>query len=118
MMVLGTRNAKWLNISKRKTYLLLVTCVLVLITNMVVFYMYADGGIAQENRIPRYSLRVLSVLLFLLYKYVLNKPFQQHLLTNGELEPLFKPALFWVILGGIPELVIIGLILQFTGWAW
>jgi hypothetical protein len=114
MMVLGTRNAKWLNVPKRHTYLLFVTCALVLLTNMVVFYMYANGSIPQENRIPRYSLRILSVLLFLLYKYVLNRPFQQHLVTIGETEPLFKQALFWVILGGIFEFAIIGMILLFT----
>lgn len=106
MMVLGTRNAKWLNVPKLKTYLLLATSVLVLLTDVVIFYMYVDGAFAVGNRMPRYSMQFLSILLFLLYKYVLNKPFQQHLLTNGEIKPLFKPALLWIILGGIIQIAI------------
>lgn len=106
MMVLGTRNAKWLNVPKLHTYLLLATSVLVLLTDVVMFYMYANGAFAEGSRVPRFSMQILSILLFLLYKYVLNKPFQQHLLTNGEIEPLFKPALFWIILGGIIQLAI------------
>ncbi|MBG9590181.1 hypothetical protein [Cytobacillus firmus] len=107
MMVLATRNAKWLNVPKQQTCLLLAASVLVLLTQVVIIYMYADGVFSEGNWIPRYSMQFLSILLFLLYKYVLNKPFQQHLLTNGELKPLFKPALLWIVIGGIIQLAII-----------
>jgi hypothetical protein len=107
MMVLGVRNAKWLNVPKVKTNLLIAASVLALLVQAVFFYLYAEGVFAEGNRTPRYATQILSVILFFLYKFVLNKPFQQHLLTNGELEPLLKPALLWMILGAIIQLSIL-----------
>lgn len=115
MMVLGTRNAKWLRVSKLQTYLLLSTSDSVLLIDFVIFYMYADGAFAKRNRMPRYSMQFLSILLFLLYKFVMNKPFQQHLLTNGEIKALFKPALLWIILGRIIQFVLIIMAFTVTG---
>ncbi|WP_423802244.1 hypothetical protein [Neobacillus sp. SAB-20_R2A] len=115
MMVLGIRNAKWLNVPKAKTNMLLVASILVLIAQGVIFYMYADGAFTEGNRMPRYSMQILSILLFLLYKYMLNKPFQQHLVTNGEIKPLFKQALLWIILGCIIQLAIMVTAFILTG---
>lgn len=107
MMVLGVRNAKWLNVPRGNMNWLIAASVLVLLVQAVLFYMYAEGVFAEGNRTPRYATQILAVLLFFFYKFVLNKPFQQHLLTNGELEPLLKPALLWMILGGIIQFAIL-----------
>ncbi|MFS0774852.1 hypothetical protein ABC255_02270 [Neobacillus sp. 3P2-tot-E-2] len=115
MMVLGTRNAKWLNVPRLHTYLMFVTSVLVLLADVVIFYMYANGAFAEGNRMPRYSMQFLSILLFLLYKFVLNKPFKQHLVTNGEIMPLFKPALLWIIIGGLIQFSIMVAAFILTG---
>lgn len=115
MMVLGTKNAKWLNVPKLQTNLLLATSTLMLLTEVVIFYLYADGAFAEENRIPRYAMQFLSIILFLLYKYVLNKPFQQHLLLDGVIKPLFKPALIWIIIGRLIQFAIIVTAFTLTG---
>ncbi|WP_053598227.1 hypothetical protein [Bacillus sp. FJAT-18017] len=99
MMVLGTRNAKWLNVPKLHRYFLVAVSFLVLIFNLVIFYMYSNGAFAEDNKMPRLSMQILSILLFFLYKYVLNKPYQQHVRMDGEILPLFKPALLWIVIG-------------------
>ncbi|WP_043931135.1 hypothetical protein [Bacillus sp. EB01] len=99
MMVLGSRNAKWLNVPKQHIYLLVAIGVVVQIFNLVMFYMYSNDAFAEGNRMPRLSMQILSILLFFLYKFVLNKPYQQHMRTDGEILPLFKPALLWILIG-------------------
>ncbi|RHW32827.1 hypothetical protein D1B31_21000 [Neobacillus notoginsengisoli] len=115
MMVLGTRNAKWLHVPKLRIYLLITISVLVQIVNLVMFYMYTNDAFAEGNRMPRFSMQILSILLFFLYKFVLNKPFQQHLLTDGETQPLFKPALLWILIGVVIKLAIIVAAFMLTG---
>lgn len=115
LLVLGVRNAKWLNVPKLKTNLLIAASAVVLLVQAVIFYLYANDAFAEGNRMPRYSIQILSVVLFFLYKFVLDKPFQQHLLTNGEIEPILKPALLWMILGGVIQFAIIIIIFTLTG---
>ena len=115
LMVLGGRNAKWLNVPKVKRNLLVAASVVVLLVQAVIFYLYANDAFAEGNRMPRYSIQILSVLLFFLYKFVLGKPFQQHLLTNGEIEPILKPALLWMILGGIIQFAIMIIVFTLIG---
>lgn len=115
MMVLGTRNAKWLHVPKLHIYLLITVSVLVQIFNLSMFYMYTNDAFAEGNRMPRYSMQILSVLLFFLYKFMMNKPFQQHLLTDGEIQPLFKPAMLWILIGVVIKLAIIVAVFILTG---
>lgn len=115
MMVLGIRNSKWLKLPKLQTYFLLATSVLVLLAEVVILYIYANDTFTEGSRIPRVSVKILSILLFFLYQYVLNKPFQQHLYTNGEVEPILKSALLWITLGVIIQFTIVAILFMVTG---
>jgi hypothetical protein len=111
MMILGTRNAKWLNVSKRVINGLIATGVLFTILGFGLFYMAVEGEYSTETtQAIKFAIRALAVVLFFLYRMVLKKPYQQHLVTNGELTPLLKPAILWIIAGALIQFVI------FTGF--
>lgn len=109
MMILATRNAKWLNVPKITINLLLGVGILFLFTQLALVYFYFGDFSVSGDRTPRYIMRVLNIVLFFFYKFALNKPYKQHLFTNeNEIQPLLKPAIIWILIGGAIELVLFG----------
>ncbi|CEG28730.1 hypothetical protein [Bacillus sp. B-jedd] len=108
LMVLGSRNAKWLKVPKQHINVLVAISVVVQIFNLVMFYLDNRDVLGEGNRTPLLSIQILSILLFSLYKFVLNKRFQQHRRTVGEIQGLFKPALLWIFIGAVIQYAIMG----------
>ena len=55
----------------------------------------------------KFGYRIGCVLLFIYLKTILKKPFQQHMVTNGETVPLIKPAIIWILIAIVIETVIL-----------
>ncbi|WP_059173831.1 hypothetical protein [Bacillus sp. FJAT-27445] len=109
MMILGTRNAKWLNVPKNTINLLLGAGMLIFIGELALFHFYFSDFSVNGDRTPRYIMRALNIILFFFYRFALKKPFQQHLFTNNnEIQPLLKPAILWILIGGTIELALFG----------
>jgi hypothetical protein len=106
LMILGTRNARWLNVRKMHINLLIILGVILEIGECAVLYLFANGTLTTEDRAMRYLLKIASIILFLAYRAVLVKPFQQHLVTNGTIEKILKPAIIWILLGGVVEIIV------------
>ncbi|MEH7076547.1 hypothetical protein [Neobacillus drentensis] len=109
LMVLGTRNAKWLNVRQLHINLLIFLGIIMEIGECAIIYLFANGTLTAEDRVMRYLLKLASILLFLGYRAVLTKPFQQHMVTNGNITKILKPAIVWILLGGVPELIVLAL---------
>ncbi|MEH6906768.1 hypothetical protein [Neobacillus drentensis] len=109
LMVLGTRNAKWLNVRRLHINLLIILGIILEIGECAIIYLFANGTFSMEDRAMRYLLKLASILLFLGYRAILTKPFQQHMVTNGSTLKILKPAIVWILLGGIPELIVLGI---------
>jgi hypothetical protein len=106
LTILGTRNAKWLGVPQLYINLLLVLGIILEIAECTIIYLFANGTFSMQDRSMRYLIKIGSILLFLAYRAVLKKPFQQHLVTNGTIEKLLKPAIIWSLVGGIPEIIV------------
>ncbi|ULT56654.1 hypothetical protein L1999_27080 [Neobacillus drentensis] len=109
LMALGTRNAKWLNVRKLHINLLIILGIILEIGECAVIYLFANGTFSMEDRAMRYLLKLSSILLFLAYRAILTKPFQQHMVTNGTITKILKPAIVWILLGGVVELIVLAL---------
>ncbi|MDF2606801.1 MAG: hypothetical protein K0S34_996 [Bacillales bacterium] len=107
-IILGTRNAKWLNIPKNHINLLIFIGVLLTIVDFILIYLYASGFIPQDSKqFIKLGIQFLAIILFFLYRFALIKPFQQHMVTNGEVIPILKPAILWVLFGAICKSIVI-----------
>ncbi|WP_070119685.1 hypothetical protein [Bacillus marinisedimentorum] len=107
MVALGTRNAKWLGAQKNAVYALVAAGAVMLTAKIVLVAMVsAETGPIDKDMI-KYGYKIGSVLLFLGYKFLLNKPFQQHLVTGSKVEPLLGSALKWIVIGVIVEAALI-----------
>lgn len=105
-IILGTRNARWLNVPKKYINLLIVLGVLFTIFDFGLFYFYTQGDFSPDSRpLIKFGLKLSAIILFFLYKLVLNKPFQQHMVIDGEITPILKPAILWIVIGGIIEFI-------------
>ncbi|MUK89204.1 hypothetical protein GMD78_12560 [Ornithinibacillus sp. L9] len=107
MVVLGAKNAKWLNISKKLIYMLIIFGAALLVTKLVFVAMITSGSLDLDNTTLNISYRVGSVLLFIAFKLVLNKAFHQHMVVCGKMEALLKPALIWIVVGIVVEFVLV-----------
>lgn len=115
MLVLGIRNAKWLRVSLKWIYPLIAFGIVLLLAKYLLYVPSIEGDAFIDNRMVRYGYKAGSIILFLLFKLLLNKAFNQHLVTHGETEPLLKDAIIWIIIGGIIE-VIIGMVISPDIW--
>ena len=107
LIVLGWRNAKWLQISIKKLYPLIAIGIILLVGAFLLAQAALEGNVPFSTREVRYGYKIGIVLLYLYLKSILNKPFQQHMVINGETEPLLKTAIIWTLIGGIIETVLL-----------
>lgn len=116
VIVLSIRNAKWLHASKKLMYFIAGVGGAILAAKFIVAFLMANGLLAMEERELRLGYRVGSLLFVLLITQFMKKPFHQHMMTDGTLERLLKPAVIWSVVGGVIEFgLIYGLIMPFVG---
>lgn len=113
-IVLGTMNARWLRIDKKVINFLLALGALALIAKIVVYGSLMNWDVAMDSlrevggkRELRWGFKAVSIGVFLIYYYAMKQKFQQHLVIEGEIKPLLKDAILWIILGGIIEAIFI-----------
>src|SRR4051795_2595434 len=82
LMVLGTKNAMWLNVRKLHINLLIILGIILEIGECAVIYLFANGTLSPEDRSMRDLVNLSSVLLFIAYRAILTKPSHQHLASN------------------------------------
>lgn len=111
LMVLASMNMKWLNISKKVIYPMFALGSLMIISKFMLFTPIIEGSIELSGSEIRIGYKVACVILFLIYSAILKKPFQQHLLTNRPTLPMLKPALIWIVIGIVVEIIILSLFL-------
>ena len=106
MLVLGIRNAIWLRVSLKWMYPLIAFGIALLLTKYLLYVPSIEGEAFVDNRMVSFGYKAGSIILFIFFKLLLNKAFNQHLVTHGETEPLLKDAIIWIIIGGIIEVII------------
>lgn len=111
LLVLGTKNATWLKVSKKVIYSLIALGILLLAMKFTFVYFVTNGTIEMDNRMIRYGYKIGCVLLYLLYRKVLKQPFQQHMITVDQTLPILKPALLWIMVGIIVEIILLSLVI-------
>lgn len=111
LLILGTKNATWLKVS-RKVIFSLIGLGILLISMKFMFIYFTTQGISQiDNSTIRYGYKIGCVLLYLLYLKVMKKPFQQHMVTVEHTLSILKPAIVWMIVGMIVELILLSLVI-------
>jgi hypothetical protein len=115
ILALGIKNAKWLKVSLKWIYPLIAFGVILLLAKYLLYVPSIEGEAFIDNRTVRFGYKAGSIILFLLFKLLLNKAFKQHLVTQGETEPLLKDAIVWIVMGGIIE-VLIGMFISPDIW--
>ncbi|MBT2659756.1 hypothetical protein [Bacillus sp. ISL-45] len=101
-ITLGTRNAKWLNVPDKTIHLLIGAGILFTIADIVFITLFFQGFFAPESKpLLKFGFKLLAIILFFMYRKVMTKPFEFHLMTNGEITPIFKPAILWMLSGAV-----------------
>lgn len=104
-------NATWLKVSKKIIYLLVLLGILLVTIKFTFVYFATNGTVQIDNRTIRYGYKIGCVLLYLLYRKVLKKPFQQHMVTVEQTLPILKPTILWIIVGAGVELILLSLVI-------
>ena len=107
LIVLGRRNANWLHVPTKKLYPLIAISIVLVVSKFLLVHAALEGYVPFGIREIRNGFKISLVLLFLYLKHILSKPFQQHMVTNGETEPLLKTAIIWTLIGGVIETILL-----------
>lgn len=113
LIVLGMRNAKWLQVPVKHLYPILAVGVLLIVGKFLLVLPTVEGSLPFDERGLKYGYKIGCVLLFLFLKYILNKPFQQHMFTEGGTEPLLKTAIIWTLIGAAIEFLVLAVVMAF-----
>lgn len=107
LIVLGRMNARWLNVSLKKIYPMIVLGIILIIGKFILLRAVLEGSLPIETRDIKFGYKLGCIIMYFYLKYLLKKPFQQHMVTNGETEPLLKTAMYWVVIGIGIELIVL-----------
>lgn len=111
MMVLGTKNANWLHIPKKYSYSIIVVGILLLLSKYWAFSLVFNGTLLIKAQVVRYLYKFVCLLYYYLYLVMLTRPYKQHLSNQGELLPIIKPAIVWVIIGAVVEFALLRMVI-------
>ena len=106
-VVLGTINAKGLRISKNITNILATIGILILLAKVVIVGLVVSGSMTLDNRSLRWIFRIVAVALYLVYFRIMKPKFEQHMFLGGEVKPLLKHAIIWMVIGVMVELILL-----------
>lgn len=111
MMVLGTKNAKWFNIPKKYSYSIILVGILLLLSKYWAFSLVFSGVLLVKVQVVRYAYKFACLLYYYLYLVMLTKPYKNHLRNQGDLTPIIKPAIIWVMVGAVVEFALLRLVI-------
>lgn len=111
LLILGSRNATWLKVSKKAIHSLIGVGIVLILMKFLFVYFSTQGIIQLDNQTIRYGYKIGCVLLYLLYLKVMEKPFQQHMVTVEHKLPILKPAILWMIVGAMVELILLSFVI-------
>ncbi|NMD71649.1 hypothetical protein HHO41_15220 [Bacillus sp. DNRA2] len=109
IMVLGTKNANWFNIPKKYSYSIIAVGIILLLSKYWMFHLVFSGALLIKAQVVRYGYKFACLLYYYLYLVILTKPYKQHINSHGELTPIIKPAVTWIIVGIIVEFALLRL---------
>lgn len=97
--ILGARNAKWLNVDKKKINLLIGLGTILFISELIFLALYISEYIIIDNSYINFIYRIVAIVLYLLFYNIMKTNFNAHIYFNGEITPLLKDALIWICIG-------------------
>lgn len=115
MTWLGTKNAKWLNINKKKINLLISIGILFLALKMGMVWMSYSEKLIIETRVIRWLYKGLSVILYFGYYLVMKKEFEQQVFWGVKIRPMFKDAILTFVASTFIETALVVIITLAVG---
>lgn len=112
---LGTKNAKLLNIDKKKINLLIATGIIFLSIKMLVIWMSFSGLLIVSRRIITWTYRGLTLILYLGYYLGMKKEYDQHVFFGGKIRSMGKEWILPFVVGIIVEFTLVLIITFLTG---
>ena len=110
-IIVSTRNAKWLKITKQTINLLIGIGIGLLLVKVFLSVAVSNNLIlfsTPENlRYLRWGFRILALLLYFGYFQVMKQKYQKHHMLGGQDEPLLKDAVIIIIIASIIEFVLL-----------
>lgn len=114
-IIMASRNAMWLKVRPTLVRSLIGLGILLLFGEIVAAAYLTKGSwsvaaivaIRRQSSTIRWIRRGIPLGLYLLYYLSMKGPFQQHLITKGELKPLLKDSIIWILIGGTIEAAIL-----------
>ena len=107
MAAIGTINGNWLRLDKKILILLGALGILLIGAKVGLLYLMASGLIDLDNRMYRRISQIGYVLYFGAYYLAMRRPFRLFVTTGGQTLPLLKPAILWILAGGIVEMALV-----------
>ncbi|WP_338752188.1 hypothetical protein [Bacillus sp. FJAT-52991] len=101
--VLGLRNAKWLLIEKKYLQWLVAASVIALLFKLSIVYAVSDGMMEGSDAFIRVLGKGIGLLLYFIYYFVLKRAFHDHLALGGEVQPLLRDGIIWVVISMFVE---------------
>ncbi|WP_203364090.1 hypothetical protein [Bacillus sp. REN10] len=103
MTVLGLRNAKWLLIEKKHFQGLVAASVIALLLKLSIVYAISHGMLGGGEALIRAVGKGSGILLYFIYYFVLKRAFNDHLALGGEIRPLVRDGIIWVVISAFLE---------------
>lgn len=105
-VVLGTINARWLNIKKSYINLMIALGIAIFIGKFIIIGLIISNHLNLDRRTAQLLFKGLSILVYLIYYNLLKEKYQQHIVIQGSVESILRPAFLWVFIGMIIEISI------------
>jgi hypothetical protein len=110
-IIISTRNAKWLKISKQTINLLISIGIALLFLKILlssaVFNNLFISHTSENLRYLRWGFRILALLLYYAYFQVMKQSYRKHIMLGGQDEPLLKYAIILIIIASIIEFILL-----------
>lgn len=107
LIILGTKNAKWLRLKKNNIYILASIGILMILLKVIVVGLLVAKQIIVDPTYLKWGFRLLSVCLFLGYYYSMKGKFEKFILLDQEVQPILKHALGWIAVAIVVEWILL-----------
>jgi hypothetical protein len=103
IVVLGSRNAQWLQIDKKMIGFMMILGVAILLFKLIAIGLAAINYIQIEVKNICWIYSIGCVLLYLGYYFLMKEKFKHHIAAGGEVQPMLKDAIIWSVAGMLLE---------------
>lgn len=110
LSVLGTKNARQLNIKPSMIQGLIGAAIIVFLAKMGFYYAYFHELIELDRSIVKLCARGAELLLFGGFFMAMRKAFRIHTIFGGETESLWKAGILWCIISAVVESICLGIV--------